>query len=150
MHEYMLGINEWLLQLLEIPYHVINMCTADLGYAAAAKKYDIEVWLPSENKFMEVMSDSITTDFQSRRLNIKTLVTTEVDTHKEINKEYVYTVNDTGATHRLLIAIMEHYQQADGSIKVPKALQPYLNKDTIRQKILFKNATELLVETKVY
>lgn len=125
MHEYLLSINEWLLQTLEIPYHVINMCTADLGYAAAAKKYDVEVWLPSENCFMETMSDSITTDFQARRFGIKCK-------DKDGNKDFTYTLNDTGATHRLLIAIIEHYQQADGSIKVPNALKPYLNADFIK------------------
>lgn len=124
MHEYLLSLNEWLLQKLELPYHVINMCTADLGYAAAAKKYDVEVWIPSENSFVEIMSDSITTDFQSRRLGIKCK-------DKEGNKDFVYTLNNTGATHRLLIAIIEHYQQADGSIKVPEALRSYLNKEKI-------------------
>lgn len=124
MHEYLLSLNEWLLQKLELPYHVINMCTADLGYAAAAKKYDVEVWLPSENGFVEIMSDSITTDFQARRLGIKCK-------DKDGSKDYVYTLNNTGATHRLLIAIIEHYQQADGSVKVPTALKGYLNKETI-------------------
>jgi seryl-tRNA synthetase len=123
-HEYLLGINEWLLQELQIPYHVINMCTADLGYAAAAKKYDIEVWLPSESTFMEVMSDSITTDFQTRRLNIKYV-------NEKSEKTFAYTVNDTGATHRLLIAIIEHYQQSDGSIKIPTVLQPLIGKEFI-------------------
>lgn len=127
MHEYLLGLNEWLLQLLEIPYHVINMCTGDLGYAAASKKYDVEVWLPSDNTFMEVMSDSITSDFQTRRLNIKYK-------DAEGNRNLAYTINNTGATHRLLIAIMDHYQQQDGTIKVPKALQPYLNKTVIGKK----------------
>ena len=125
MHEYLLSLNEWLLQLLEIPYHVINMCTGDLGYAAAAKKYDIEVFLPSSKSYMEVMSDSITTDFQTRRLNIR-----YIDKNNE--KKFAYTINDTGATHRLLIAIIEHYQQSDGSIKIPEALKPYFKKDFIK------------------
>ena len=122
--EYLLSINEWLLQELEIPYHVINMCTGDLGYAAAAKKYDIEVFLPSTGEYMEVMSDSITTDFQTRRLNIKC-------TNESGEKNFAYTVNDTGVTHRLLIAIIEHYQQKDGSIKVPKMLQDFIGKEYI-------------------
>jgi seryl-tRNA synthetase len=123
MQEYLLSINEWLLQELEIPYHVINMCYGELGYFAAAKKYDVEVWLPSEGKYMEVMSDSITTDFQSRRLNIK---------YKDQSGElkYPYTLNDTGATHRILIAIIEHYQQSDGSIKVPEVLRDYVGKES--------------------
>jgi len=124
MHEYLLSLNEWLLQILELPYHVINMCTGDLGYAAAAKKYDVEVYMPSSKSFTEIMSDSITTDFQSRRLNIR-----YVDQNNE--KKYAYTINDTGATHRLLIAIIEHYQQSDGSIKVPEALRAYIKKDVI-------------------
>jgi seryl-tRNA synthetase len=124
IQEYLLGLNEWLLQQLELPYHVINMCTGDLGYAAAAKKYDVEVWLPQQKSYMEVMSDSITTDFQARRLNIKYQ-------DDKGNKNYAYTVNDTGATQRLLIAIIEHYQQQDGTIKVPKVLQPLLGKEYI-------------------
>lgn len=124
MHEYLLSLNEWLLQELEIPYHVINMCTADLGYFAAAKKYDIEVWLPSQNEYMEVMSNSITTDFQSRRLNIKYR-------DSDGSLKYPYTLNDTGITHRILIAIMEHYQQSDGTILVPEVLRDYVGKDAI-------------------
>ena len=126
MHEYLLSLNEWLLQTLELPYHVINMCTGDLGYAAAAKKYDVEVWLPSDKVWMETMSDSITTDFQARRLNIKVK-------NADGQKVPVYTLNDTGATHRLLIAILEHYQQSNGSVIVPKALRPYLGKDIIQR-----------------
>lgn len=124
MHEYFLSITEWLLQSLKIPYHVINMCTGDLGYAAAAKKYDVEIFLPSENAYMEVASDSITTDFQSRRLNIKSR-------DKDNNKEFVYTINNTGATHRLLIGILEHYQNEDGSVTVPEILREYVGKDVI-------------------
>lgn len=124
MHEYLLSLNEWLLQELKLPYHVINMCYGDLGYYAAAKKYDVEVWLPSQKAYMEVMSDSITTDYQARRLNIKYK-------DSEGKSKFAYTLNDTGATHRLLIAIIEHYQQKDGSIKVPDALVDYVGKDTI-------------------
>ncbi len=126
VQEYLLSINEWLLQLLEIPYHIINMCTADLGYFAAAKKYDVEVWLPSSQEYMEVCSDSITTDYQSRRLNIRYKDSQDL--------KYAFTVNDTGATHRLLIAVLDHYQQKDGSLLVPKALRPYVGKDIIVPK----------------
>lgn len=125
-HEYLLSLNEWLLQELNLPYHVINMCIGDLGYFAAAKKYDIEVWLPSESTYMEVMSDSITTDYQTRRLNIKYK-------DSEGASKYAYTLNDTGATHRLLIAIIEHYQLPDGSIKVPEALREFVGKDIIKR-----------------
>lgn len=127
MQEYLLSLNEWLLQQLKLPYHVINMCYGELGYYAAAKKYDVEVWLPSESKYMEVMSNSITTDFQARRLNIKYK-------DSEGKAKYAYTLNDTGATHRLLIAIIEHYQQSDGSIKVPEVLKEYVGKEYIEKK----------------
>lgn len=126
VHEYLLSLNEWLLQALEIPYHIINMCTADLGYFAAAKKYDVEVWLPSTKEYMEVCSDSITTDYQARRLNIR---------YKDDEGiKYAFTVNDTGATHRLLIAILDHYQQKDGSLLVPKVLREYVGKEVIEPK----------------
>lgn len=127
LHEYLLSINEWLLQLLKLPYRVINMCTGDLGYAAAAKKYDVEVWLPSEGTWMEVGSNSLTTDFQTRRLNIKYK-------NEKGDKDFAYTLNDTGATHRLLIAIIEHYQQADGTLKVPEVLRKYIGKDLITKE----------------
>lgn len=125
VQEYLLSINEWMLQELKLPYHVINMCHGDLGYYAAAKKYDIEVWLPSEKKYIETMSNSITTDYQSRRLGIK-YKTAAGET------KFAYTLNDTGATHRLLIAIIEHYQNEDGSVTVPEALRDYVGKDIIK------------------
>jgi len=124
IHEYLLSINEWLLQTLELPYHVINICTGELGYAAASKKYDVEVFLPNSKSYIEIMSNSLTTDFQSRRLNIKYL-------NQNNEKNFVYTLNNTGATHRLLIAILEHYQQSDSTIMVPAVLKPYINKEYI-------------------
>ena len=129
LHEYLLSLNEWLLQTLQIPYHVINMCIGDLGYYAAAKKYDIEFWSPSQNTYIEIMSNSITTDYQSRRLNIK---------YRDENGElkYVYTLNDTGVTHRILIAILDHYQQSDGSLLVPEAIRDYVGIEKIATNIL--------------
>jgi seryl-tRNA synthetase len=127
MHEYLLSLNEWLLQQLQIPYHVLNMCLGDLGYYAAAKKYDIEFWTPSQNCFTELMSDSVTTDYQARRLNIKYK-------NDDGKIEFVHTLNDTAVTHRILIAIIEHYQQEDGSIKVPEALIPFIKKEYIQNK----------------
>lgn len=127
MHEYLLSLNEWLMQELKLPYHVINMCINDLGYFAAAKKYDIEAWIPSEGEFMEVASNSITTDFQSRRLNIKYK-------DAEGKSKFVYTLNDTGATHRLLIAIIEHYQTAEGDLIVPEKLRDFVGKNLISRK----------------
>ncbi len=123
-HEYLLSLNEWLLQQLKIPYRVINMCTGDLGYYAAAKKYDIEFWTPSQNTFTELMSDSITTDYQARRLNIKYK-------DKDGTLRYAYTLNDTGVTNRILIAIIEHYQRSDGSLLVPDILEDYVGKKVI-------------------
>ncbi len=126
MQQYLLGINEWLLQQLQIPYHVILMCSGDSGYAAAHKKYDVEAWLPSQQTFMEVMSDTNATDFQARRLNIKYQTTEGV-------KKYAHTVNDTGvAMGRMIIAILDNYQQADGSVKVPEVLCKYVGKDILK------------------
>jgi seryl-tRNA synthetase len=124
MQEYLLSINEWLLQTLQIPYHVINMCIGDLGYYAASKKYDVEFWTPTMGGFTELMSNSITTDYQSRRLNIR---------YKDANGnlKYAYTLNDTGITHRILIALLDHYQQSDGTLKVPEALVDYVGKEFI-------------------
>lgn len=121
----LLSINEWLLQKLELPYHLVLKCTGDAGYHASAKQIDPEVWLPGQKEFMEVMTDTNTTDFQARRMNIKYK-------KKEGGKEYVHTVNDTGvAMGRMLIAIMDNYQQADGSIAVPQALVQYMGKEVI-------------------
>jgi seryl-tRNA synthetase len=100
------------------------MCTGDLGDSAAAK-YDIEAWLPGQNEYRETHSTSNCTDFQARRLNIK---------YKTKNGlEFVHTLNGTAfAIGRTLIAIIENYQQKDGSIKVPKVLQKYIKIKTIK------------------
>lgn len=125
MQEYLLSINEWFLQQLQLPYHVIVMCAGNAGYAAAHKKYDIEIWLPSVKAFMEVMSDTDATDFQARRFNIR-----YVD--GDGRKRLVHNVNDTGcAMGRMIIAILENYQQEDGSVKVPEVLQEYVGKKVI-------------------
>ncbi|KXK26940.1 MAG: Serine--tRNA ligase [candidate division WS6 bacterium OLB20] len=121
----LLEINEWLLQTLELPYHLVLKCTGDAGYHASAKQIDPEVWLPGQKEFMEVMTDTNTTDFQARRLNIKY-------TTKDGKREYVHTCNDTGvAMGRMLVAIMDNYQQADGTVRVPQALVPFMGKDRI-------------------
>jgi len=117
-HELLLSIEEKLMKALNLPYQVINICTGDLG-RPAAKKYDIETWLPSEDAYRETHSSSNCTDFQARRLNIR---------YKDKNNkmQFVHTLNGTAfAIGRILIMIMENYQQKDGSIKVPKALQKY-------------------------
>lgn len=113
----LLSLQEKLMKDLEIPYRVVLMCAADLGFPTA-KKIDIEAWLPSQNQYRETHSASTTTDFQARRLNVK---------YKEGNQaNFVNILNGTAfAIGRTIIAIMENYQQKDGSILVPKILQKY-------------------------
>ena len=121
LHDYLLSINEWFLQSLGLPYHILLMCTGDLGYFAAAKKYDFEAWLPHQNEFIELGSDTNAKDYQARRYNTKFK-------DQAGNLHYVHTVNDTGcAIGRTLVAILENYQQADGSVVIPKALVPYMH-----------------------
>lgn len=122
-HDFLLSLEERLFQLLEIPYQVVKMCTGDLGFPAA-RKYDIEAWIPSQGKYREVTSTSTTTDFQARRLNIK---------YRSGQKtEYVHILNGTAfAIGRTLIAILENYQQKNGSIYIPKALQELTGFDKI-------------------
>jgi len=116
-HEYLLSLEEKLVQALEIPYQVVKMCTGDLG-APAARKYDIECFFPSEKRYRETHSTSNCTDFQARRLNIK---------YKEKGKiKLVHTLNGTAyAIGRIILAILENYQQKDGTVKIPKLLQKY-------------------------
>jgi len=123
-HKLLLSMEEKLMKLLKIPYRVVQMCTGDLGDPAAAK-YDIETWLPGQNEYRETHSTSNCTDFQARRLNVK---------YKTKNGlEFVHTLNGTAfAIGRTIIAIIENYQQKDGSIKVPKVLQKYIKIKTIK------------------
>ena len=115
---------ERILQLLELPYRVITLCTGDLGFAAA-KTYDIEVWLPSYNAYKEISSCSNDTDFQARRGNMRYRT-------KDGKMNYVHTLNGSGlAVGRTLVAIIENYQNPDGTITVPKALTPYMGVDVI-------------------
>ena len=103
-----MSIEEEILQDLEIPYRVVDVCSGDLG-ASAAKKYDIEAWIPSEQTYREVTSCSNTTDYQSRRLNIRT--------KKEKDTSLIHTLNGTAlAVGRILIALIENNQQEDGSV----------------------------------
>jgi len=111
---------EKILQLLGLPYRVVLMCTADLGFTAA-KKYDLEVWMPSYNRYVEVSSCSNFEDYQARRANIKYRMSP-----KE-KAEYVHTLNGSGlAIGRTLAAILENYQQEDGSVIIPEKLVPYM------------------------
>ncbi len=117
-HQFLLKMQEKLMKWLKIPYQVVQMCTGDLGRPAAAK-YDIESWLPSENRYRETHSASNCTDFQSRRLNIRYR-----DNVGKLN--FVHTLNGTAfAIGRTLIMLIENHQQKDGSVFVPAALQKY-------------------------
>lgn len=122
-----LEINEWLYQQLELPYRVVNKCSGDCGYSASYFQYDVEVWRPGVNEYMELGTDTMTTDYQARRLNIR---------YKDTDgkTKYVRTVNDTGASTRPLIALLENHQNKDGSINVPKILVPYTGFETIAPK----------------
>jgi len=123
-HEYLLSREEDLVQALGLPYRVVNVCTGDLG-DSAAKKYDIEAWLPGQQSFREITSCSNTTDFQSRRLRIRFR-------DEDGTARLVHTLNGTGlAVGRTLIAILENYQQADGSVVIPEVLQPLVGLERI-------------------
>jgi len=122
-HELLLSLEEELFQGLSIPYQVSKMCTGDLGLPAA-RKYDINAWMPGQGKFREVTSTSTCTDFQARRLNIK---------YQDGSKtKYIHMLNGTGfAIGRTIIAILENYQQEDGTIEVPEILRKWMGKDKI-------------------
>ena len=123
-HEYLVSLEEKMMQELKLPYQVVNICAGDLG-APAAKKFDIEAWLPSENAYRETHSCSNCTDFQARRLNIR---------YKGKGKaEYIHTLNGTAFSDRPLLAILENYQQKDGSVAVPEVLIKYTGFSDIRR-----------------
>lgn len=124
-HELILAAEEEIMQTLGIPYQVVLMCAGDLG-APAAKKFDIEAWMPGQNRYRETHSCSNCTDFQARRLNIRFRREGKGAT------QYAYTLNGTAvALGRMIVAILENFQQADGSIVIPEALGPYTGFDTI-------------------
>lgn len=124
----MLLNSEEVLKQLDIPYHVVELCTGDMGFGMA-KTYDIEVWLPGQNKYREIGSISNAEDFQARRANIRFKRT------KDSKPELVHTLNGSGlAVGRTVIAILENYQQADGSIKIPEVLVPYMGVTEIRKE----------------
>ena len=125
--EELTGHAEKILQQLELPYRVVTLCTGDMGFAAA-KTYDIEVWLPGQNKYREISSCSNFEDFQARRMQARWR------NPASGKPELVHTLNGSGlAVGRTLVAIMENCQERDGGIRVPAALQPYLGGvDTIR------------------
>lgn len=124
--EELTGHAERVLQLLELPYRVVNLCAGDIGFAAA-KTYDLEVWLPGQQAYREISSCSNFEDFQARRLMARWR---DPETGKP---QLVHTINGSGlAVGRTLVAIMENYQQADGTITVPHALLPYMGTQVIK------------------
>lgn len=121
MHEELIRNAEEIVRKLGLPYRVVNVCTGDIG-SFAAKKYDIEAWMPAQNRYREIISCSNCTDYQARRLNIR---------YREKEgappKGFVHTLNSTAlATGRTIVAILENYQQEDGAVVVPEALRPYM------------------------
>ncbi|RMF47114.1 MAG: serine--tRNA ligase [Deltaproteobacteria bacterium] len=118
--ERLLADAERVLQLLELPYRVVDLCTGDIGFSAA-RTFDIEVWLPAQDCYREISSCSTFTDFQARRANIR------FRREKGAKPEFVHTLNGSGlAVGRTLVAILENYQQADGSVVIPEVLRPYM------------------------
>jgi len=118
---------ERVLQNLGLHYRVVLLCTGDMGFASS-KTYDLEVWLPSANEFMEISSCSNTEAFQARRSGIRFK-------SKSGKSEFLHTLNGSGlAVGRTWLAIVENYQQADGSVAIPEALRPYVGTDRIPAK----------------
>lgn len=125
-HQFLLSMQEQLMQKLELPYRVVEICTGDMGWTDA-RQFDVETWMPGQKEYRETHSCSNTTDFQSRGINIKYRT-------KEKKKELIHMLNATAfAIGRTLIAIIENYQTKDGSIRVPKALQDYVGKSEIKK-----------------
>jgi seryl-tRNA synthetase len=121
LHEELIRNAEDLAQKLGLPYRVVNVCTGDIG-TVAAKKYDIEAWMPAQNAYRELGSCSNCTDYQARRLNVKYR-----EKEGEAPKGFVHTLNSTAlATGRTIVAILENYQQEDGSVVVPEVLRKYM------------------------
>ena len=126
LHEELRENAEEILRALKLPYHVVVNCGGDLGLGQV-KKYDIETWSPASNKYRETHSCSYFHDFQTRRLNIRYK-------DSEGKARFAHSLNNTAlATPRILLQIVENYQQEDGSIKVPEALVPYMGKQFIKK-----------------
>ncbi|MGB8219097.1 MAG: serine--tRNA ligase [Methanoregula sp.] len=122
IHEELLANAEEVFRKLDLPYHVVNICTGDIG-TVAAKKYDIEAWMPRENAYKEVVSCSNCTAYQAASLNIRVR-----DKENFESKRYIHTLNSTAiATSRALRCILENYQNQDGSVTIPTVLRPYMN-----------------------
>jgi seryl-tRNA synthetase len=127
-HQRMLSAAEYILQTLEIPYRVMLLCSGDLGFHAQ-KTYDLEAWIPSQNTYREISSCSSFGDYQSRRLKARYRPLSE---GKKTKPEFIHTLNGSGlAVARTLVALLENYQQEDGSIVIPPVLHSYMNGKTI-------------------
>jgi seryl-tRNA synthetase len=119
IHDFLLGNAEEVMKDLEIPYRVVQVCTGDIGLGQI-RKHDIEAWMPSRNSYSETHSCSSFNDFQARRSNIRYK-------DKDGNVKFIYTLNNTAiASPRILIPILENYQNEDGSVTIPKVLRPYM------------------------
>jgi len=130
-HQLFLEIEDNFMQKLKLPHQIVHLCTGDMGLPSAST-FDIETWMPSQGKFRETHSTSNCTDFQARRLNIKYKF--QIPNSKSQKLDFVHTVNGTAfAMPRMLIAIIENYQQKDGSIKIPEVLQKYIGKKIIKR-----------------
>lgn len=122
-HQNLVGDAEAILQALKLPYRILELCTGDLGFSAA-KCYDLEVWLPSSGTYREISSCSNVKDFQARRANIR------FKEGKKKGTQFVHALNGSGlAVGRTMAAILENYQQVDGSVKIPEVLQPYMGRE---------------------
>jgi seryl-tRNA synthetase len=122
IHEELMQNAEELVQKLGLPYQIVNVCTGDIG-TVAAKKYDVEAWMPAQNAYREIISCSNCTDYQTRRLNIKYR-----EKEGEAPKGFVHTLNSSAlATGRTIVAILENYQLEDGSVVIPEALRKYMS-----------------------
>jgi len=132
-HEALTGHAETVLERLGLPYRRMLLCTADMGFSSA-KTYDLEVWLPGQQTYREISSCSNFESFQARRANIKYKPASGGD-GKQARTEFVHTLNGSGlAVGRTYLALLENYQQADGSVRIPEALQPYMGGETIIRK----------------
>lgn len=122
-HEFLFGMEEQIVQALELPYRVVNVAAGDLG-SSAAKKYDIEAWIPSQQAYREITSCSNTTDYQARRLKIRT--------KDDEGNHIIHTLNGTAvALGRTILALIENHQQADGTVLLPEAIRPYVGFDVL-------------------
>src|SRR5690606_24822849 len=139
--EILTGHAEKVLQILGLPYRKLKMCTADLGFTAA-KKYDLEVWIPAQNMYREISSCSNFEDFQARRANIR------FRREAGAKPEFVHTLNGSGlAIGRTVAAILENYQQEDGSVVIPEVLRPYMGGLEIITVKYFKKCVEFNFNT---